>query len=159
MHFSADEVFQMAQQIEKNGAEFYKKAAGVFSDDKNKKLLLDLVKMEEAHLRDFTEMRESFKEDLDIVVDPDDISGAYLSAISNGNVFKVDSDPCEIIKPNSNIIEILKKAIELEKNSIIFYIGLKDLVGSKNSKKKIESIIQQEQRHIVMLNDRMLEEC
>jgi rubrerythrin len=104
-------------------------------------------------------MRETFQEAFDVLVDPDNVSGAYLSAISGGNVFKVDSDPCEIIKPDSNILDILKKAIELEKNSIIFYIGLKELVGSKSSKKKIESIIQQEQRHIVMLNDRMLEEC
>lgn len=157
-NFSADEIFQMAMQIERDGARFYHKAADVFSGSDKKSLLESLAKMEENHLRDFTEMREEFQNaQKDSVIDPDDVSAAYLSNIAAGRVFDASSDPCEMIQPDSNLRDILKKAIDLEKNSIVFYIGLKDMVNTKSGKAKVEAIISQELKHIVMLSDKIVE--
>lgn len=154
--FSPDEIFQIAQQIERNGAAFYQKASKVFSQPERKKLFDELVKMEERHLEDFTVLREEFfDESRDTVFDINDESTLYLQAIANGNVFSPDNDPCEFINSDSKVKDILKRAIEMEKNSIIFYIGLKDMVPSKPGKRKVEAIIQQELKHILMLSERI----
>lgn len=154
--FSADEVYQMAQEMERNGMAYYSKAADVFSDPEQKKMFQDLVKMEEKHLEDFTAMRDQFHDDNDdMVIDIDNQSGMYLAAITDGTVFDVKEDPTEFIKPDSDIVTILKKAIELEKNSIIFYIGLKDSVPTKSGKEKVEAIIQQEIGHIAKISDKI----
>ena len=38
--FNAFEIFEMAEEIERNGAEFYREAAGRSSDEETKKVLL-----------------------------------------------------------------------------------------------------------------------
>ncbi|MBW2641051.1 MAG: rubrerythrin, partial [Deltaproteobacteria bacterium] len=60
--FNADEIFEMAIRIENNGAAFYRKAASLQSDDKNKKFLEGLAKMEDQHKKIFTELRTTLKE-------------------------------------------------------------------------------------------------
>ena len=47
--FSANEVFEMAEQIERNGALFYKSAAEGTTDRSAKDFLLGLSAMEEQH--------------------------------------------------------------------------------------------------------------
>ena len=39
LYFNADEVFEMAEDIERQGAAFYSKAAGLFSDTDIKNML------------------------------------------------------------------------------------------------------------------------
>ncbi|MBT8356834.1 MAG: rubrerythrin, partial [Deltaproteobacteria bacterium] len=47
--------------------------------------------------------------------------------------------------------EIITTAIGLEKDSILFYLGLRDLVPPKFGRDKIDDIIREERKHIVQL--------
>jgi rubrerythrin len=60
--FNADEIFEMAIRIEKNGAAFYQKAEGLQADAKNQKFLEGLANMEDRHQGIFTEMRTTLTE-------------------------------------------------------------------------------------------------
>ncbi|THB73111.1 MAG: rubrerythrin, partial [Desulfobacteraceae bacterium] len=51
-----------------------------------------------------------------------------------------------------SIEDIVKLAIMLEKESILFYLGIKDLVPPKYGQDKIDDIIREEQKHIIQLN-------
>jgi len=55
--FSADDVFEMAEQLEKNGAKFYRQAAADVSGDEAKTLLKELAAMEDDHEKTFAAMR------------------------------------------------------------------------------------------------------
>ena len=55
MPFNADEVFEMAEQIERNGARFYRTAAEKFPEVNP--LLLELAAMEDKHEKTFAAMR------------------------------------------------------------------------------------------------------
>ena len=55
--FNADEVFEMAEQMERNGAKFYRDAAENTADPSNKEMLIGLSKMEETHEKMFASMR------------------------------------------------------------------------------------------------------
>ncbi len=47
---------------------------------------------------------------------------------------------------------IVNFALEIENNSIVFYLGLKDLIPARLGPDKIDKIIREEMRHIVWLN-------
>ena len=51
-----------------------------------------------------------------------------------------------------SITEIVDIAIGLEKESILFYIGLKDMIPPRYGQEKLEKIIKEEQKHVVQLN-------
>jgi rubrerythrin len=150
--FNADDIFEIAIQIEENGAAFYKKAAGSIADDHYKKFLLDLATMEVFHKKTFSDMRAALteKEKKPTVFDPLDESVLYMKSLADMRVFyKKETDL-------SSIESILKSAIEAEKDSIIFYLGMKDLVPEKLGKDKIDSIIQEEKKHSQMLGSELL---
>ena len=51
--------------------------------------------------------------------------------------------------------EILKTAIGLEKDSIVFYTGIREMVSEKMGKNKVNDIINEEIGHIVDLSNQL----
>lgn len=151
--FNADEVFEMAEQIEINGASFYKKAAEKFQNKEGKEMLLLLADQEAQHLVIFREMRQSLsdKEKENAAFDPDKTASAYLKALAEHNVFKEDKKIVEDLSEE----EIIKTAIVLEKESIAFYLGMKDYMPQKLGKNKLDDIIKEEMRHVVFLVEKL----
>ena len=49
--FNADEVMEMAEQLERNGARFYREASERVADSPTRIMLLQLSMMEEEHER------------------------------------------------------------------------------------------------------------
>ena len=146
--FNADEVFEMAEQMERNGEKFYKSAAATIDDETHKKLLLELAAMEVDHEKTFKAMRSDLKaaEKSATVFDPEGDAALYLRALVDTRVFfekKVDVSSME---------SILKAAIEAEKDSIVFYLGMKNAVPDKLGKDRIEGIIKEEMGHIRLLS-------
>lgn len=155
MPFNADEIFEMAQQIERNGAKFYRAAAKKISS--LKETLLELANMEDEHLKTFTDMRSNLSaaEKEPLVFDPDSQAAMYLQVMANGHVFDVKTDPTRQLTGKKTAEDILKMAIGLEKDSIVFYSALKESVSRKAGKDKVEAIIAEEMSHIVILGDKL----
>lgn len=155
--FNAIEIFEIAERIERNGVQFYRKAAEGFSDQDLRQTLLDLANMEAEHEETFANMRKqiSHKERELITFDPEDEMTLYLQAIANGHVFDLRKDPSEQLTGKETVEDILKLAIEAEKDSIVFYIGLNNFIPAKAGKDKVEEIIKEEMDHIVVLNQRL----
>ena len=61
MLFNADEVFEMAEQIERNGAKFYRRAAEGAGDPHERDLLNELADWEETHQRVFAAIRAAYR--------------------------------------------------------------------------------------------------
>ncbi len=146
--FNSDEVFEIAIQIEKNGAKFYKKAAQIVTDPYNKDLLLRLSEMEEDHAVTFESMLKEMKSDLGTM---DNEVADYLKAMASGYVFKYNTDPSEAVSDEDSMEDIIGIALGLEKDSIAFYSGLRDIMPEAMGKRKIDAIIKEEYKHIVVL--------
>ena len=151
--FNMDEIFEMAEQIERNGAAFYRNAAKGISDSQSSELLLELAQMEDQHEKTFASLRSQISEDekTSAVFDPDGEAVLYLRALADTRVFfkkKIDTGSLE---------EILKEALTAEKDSIVFYLGMKELVPEKSGKAKIDSIIKEEMGHIKLLGKKLVE--
>jgi rubrerythrin len=151
--FNADEILEMAVQIEKNGEAFYRKAAGLVLEDASQ-VFLDLAEMELGHIKIFSDMKDALGEkDKELTVfDPDDISALYLKAMADGNVFDLKKGPTDLLTGTETVQDILRIGLEAEKNSIIFYVGLKDIVSAALGKDKVEAIIKEEMSHVSLLN-------
>lgn len=151
--FNADEIFEMAEEIERNGAEFYREAAKNSTDEKIKQMLLDMAVMEDGHLRTFEEMRKELgpREKEAIVFDPDNESALYLQVMADARGYEGKVSLADKLTGNETPEEILNIAIDAEKNSVVFYVGLKDLVSERAGKDKVEAIIKEEVGHIAVL--------
>src|SRR4030042_3366943 len=60
--FNAFEAFEIAEQIERNGVRFYRKAAEMFDDARVSGLFLKLAEWEKAHEELFADMRTQLSE-------------------------------------------------------------------------------------------------
>ena len=61
--YNAKDILEMAIQIEKNGAVFYRNAAESLANTSHKQLLLDLASMEDQHEQIFDDMKASLSEE------------------------------------------------------------------------------------------------
>ena len=150
--FNVDEVFEMAEQLERNGAKFYRTAAESVSDPAEKQLLTELAGMEDEHEKTFAALRKTLSgsDRQNTVFDPMDESGQYLRALADTQVFfKKELDM-------SSMKSVLKGAIVAEKDSIVFYLGMKDVVPDGLGKDKIEAIIKEEMGHIRQLSKKLI---
>jgi len=150
--FNADDVFEVAEQLERNGAKFYQDVAGQVEDEENKTFLTGLSKMELEHEKTFTAMRQELKgkEKESTVFDPEGEAELYLRALADTRVFfekQIDTATME---------GILKAAIQAEKDSIVFYMGMKEVVPEDLGGAKLEKIIHEEMSHLKMLSDKLL---
>jgi rubrerythrin len=153
IEFNADEIFEIAEQIERNGAKFYRAAAKNIDDIDKKNFLIRLAEMEDEHEQTFKTMRSQLTQDEKIVTtfDPEGESEKYLRALADTRVFyekKIDTTSLE---------DIFKTAITAEKDSIVFYLGMKDVIPEHLGKQKLDGIIKEEMSHIRLLSKELLE--
>ena len=150
--FNADDVFEMAEQLERNGGKFYRTAAEGASDPKNKEFLMQLAAMEDEHEKTFITMRAelSAKEKESTVFDPEGEAALYLRALADTRVF---------FEKDINVgdmEDILKSAITAEKDSIVFYPGMKEAVSEDLGGDRIDNIIKEEMGHIKLLSKKLV---
>jgi len=152
--FNAKEVFEMAIRIEENGAAFYRKAAGLQSDESNRDLLNKLATMEDAHKVSFVDMQQHVTEaeQRKTVFDPNNELSLYLNAMADLHGGEGSPAAADALTGKETMEEIVATAIGLEKESILFYLGLRDFVPPKLGRDKIDEIIKEERKHIAQLN-------
>lgn len=151
--FNAFEVFEIAEQIERNGTNFYIRAAELFDDPDICQMFLRLAEWEKEHELTFARMKQQLPEQSlqastseadDLLPDPRIMAGLA--------VFGIRSEPVEVLRGRQEKTDIIRRAVEKEKDSIVFYHGLKEFVPAGADKDKIDDIIKEEMRHIVILD-------
>ncbi len=151
--FNANEIFEMAEEIERNGAEFYRQAAEKAADKETKQMLLDMAVMEDGHLKTFEEMRNqlSGQEKGWTIFDPDNQSVLYLQEMADARGYEGKITPTKELTGNETTKEIIEIALNSENESVVFYLSLKALVPVKAGRDKVEAIIIEELSHITTL--------
>lgn len=151
--FNANDIFEIAKQIEINGAKFYREAANRVEEEKHKNFLLGLAEMEDSHEKIFEKMQKDLSEDqtAQTAFDPEDENALYLKALADTRVF------FEKDQPETSMKGILKSAIAAEKDSIAFYLGMKELVSASHGRSRVDEIIKEEMSHIKLLAGTLIE--
>lgn len=150
---TADDVFTMAVRIEENGSAFYRGTAKLADDPQVKKLFEELALMEEGHIVAFKTLRSELPGAFpaDAVWDPEGLAESYLQATADTHIFTVEV-ASERIKRVKNPMEALDVALQFEKDSVSFFLGMKEVLPDPAGKGEIDKLIYQEMDHIRMLS-------
>jgi len=152
--FSADEVLQMAEQIERNGQEFYRNASSIVDDFEMSRLLADLAEWEKGHESLFASMRKELTEDekAKTAIDPYCESALYLKSMADDHLFTQQTvESIQTLLLDNKPLDIIDIAIRFEKDSLLFFLGLERLVSPRLGKERIFEVIDEEIGHIAYL--------
>ncbi len=150
---TADDVFAMGVRIEENGKAFYDGAAEKANNPDTKKLFEDLAEMEAGHIQLFRVLRGNLSEALakPSVWDPEGLAESYLQATADTHIFTTEA-VTDRLKDVKTPLEALDMALQFEKDSVAFFLGMKDILPDDKSKSEIDELIDQEKDHIRMLS-------
>jgi len=150
--FNAAEVYEMGEEIERNGEHFYRKAVELTENAELKDMLMCLADQERDHIALFRELREKLPPAASSTspLDDDDVS-LYLQSLADSKVFKTSEDVDRVLGQAKTIEEILDLALRFEKDSILFFQWARDLTREDWGKEKIDELIEEEKKHIAQL--------
>jgi len=146
--YSIAEVIEQAIQTEKLGYELYLKMAERFEkDEKLKQLFETLAAKEHEHEQTFSDLKDKVN---DRRVENWEEVSKYLRAIVESEFFLGSQKSLPSIDNLQNIEDAVKYAIGFEKETLLYYHGIRELVREKNI---VAKLIEEEKSHIVWLND------
>lgn len=147
--FSASEVVEIGIQIEKNGMDFYNTLAKQANEAKAKEVFSYLAGEEEKHIQAFQGILGETKGYEPQGLDSDTYF-SYMNALASDHVFTQANKGADIAKAIQNDAQAIDKGIGFERDSIIFYEGMKKVVPDYGQK-IVEGLIKQEQKHLMQL--------
>lgn len=139
--FSADEVFQIALELEQTGQVFYEAVAIGCKDRLAAELFRRLAQQEAEHYNRFQKMRQS----LAGAPEPMTWEGLeFAQALINQRVIP-DPRQARAAAAGATPRQALDLAIQMEKDSVLFYNEMVQVM--RNDAAAIQVIIQEEKRH------------
>jgi len=154
---SGSEAVELGIEIEKNGFDFYSILAGKINDPALGPIFSLLAKEEENHITVFKKILNSFS-DKGPGVSVGDEYFSYINSLSKQYVFTEKLKGREIAKKIVTALEALNLGIGFEKDSIIFYEGIKAIVPD-DEKSVVAELILQEEKHLKRLLDYKKRTC
>jgi rubrerythrin len=160
VELTAQEVLDIADKIERNGARFYRKAAVLCDHAETSRLFVKLAQWEARHVEIFRRMKEELaKQSRDVDrVSLEQRNGADAAVLAGLAVFGIRPDPADELTGRETRADIVRTAIEKEKDSIVYYTGLKDFVPRDADKETVGNIIGEEMKHVRILIELLQQE-
>lgn len=152
--YDAEDVFQMAVQMEESGKSFYDLIARECDNQAVTELCSRLSAEEQKHLDKFQAMREAAKTRPDVWRPPAEKMG-FIRAIVEEQVVPLLAEGRKIAK-DGDVAEVLDTAIQMEKDSVFFYVELLGLLDAADAA-AVSRIIEEERRHEQELSEARLD--
>ena len=146
---TVQQVIQTAIRAEELGINYYSELAKRFSKYEDLRHILEqLAKDEVEHKRQFSEMLRNVGNDKFDIKEED---AEFMRGVDISKFF----DGMETVGANVKPIAVLARAYAFEKESVLFYLGLRDIMG-KNA--QLDEIIRIEKSHVTKLMQYVLED-
>ncbi len=152
---TAKDILAMAQQVEADAAEFYAKAAEATSSPRAKALLERLAAFESDHEHIFSGMREHLEEHLETLAEAEETEEESSPLLTRHLASGVDDHLEELFEADMSAKDILKKAIEFEKDTIVFFTGLRTMLKAPEDQHRIDALIREELGHVLQLTSEL----
>ena len=149
--FSGRELINIAIGIEINGLAFYEALLKVEKDTIARGAYKYLANMEEQHIKTFQSMLNTVGDEVhpEIYTEEYDL---YLKALIDSAVFTNDQVAREMAENARGSAEAIQIALGAEKESILFYYEMRDLVHER-ARETVDKIIEEEKSHLKRLSD------
>jgi rubrerythrin len=147
--FSGSEIIELGIEIEKNGRDFYNILARQSEFKEAGKIFKFLAEQEGQHIIVFAKILDSFEKNRQQPLYPDEYL-AYMNSLASKQVFTQKKTGDRIAKNIAGLKEAIDAGIGFERDSILFYQGIKKIVPSKQ-RSAVRALIFQERRHLEKL--------
>lgn len=148
---SGDEIINLAIDIEKRGIAFYDIMARTAENNATREAFRYLVEMERGHVRTFQNMLGDVGKP-QLSQDHAQSNAVYLQALADSAVFTEDMATGETAAQVASDIGALELGISAERDSILFYYELRDILAEPLDS-EINKIIDEEKTHLSQLSD------
>jgi len=150
--FTSSELIEVALGIERNGAAYYSSLAESATDASLKDTYYHLADMEREHIKIFQNLLDSAgKYQPPYAGEAAEEYEQYLKALVDSTVFTDDKVARQMAQKAANPAEAIQLALGAEKDSILFYSEMRDLVP-KQDRPIIDKIINEEKSHMRQLS-------
>jgi len=150
--FSGNELIEVALGIERNGIAYYSSLAKSTTDASLRGTYHHLADMEREHIKIFQKMLGSAgKYKPTYAGATEEEYELYLKALVDSAVFIDDKIARQMAQRASSPAEAIQIALGAEKDSILFYSEMRDLVP-KQDRPTIDGIIKEEKSHVRQLS-------
>ncbi len=155
--FNSGEVFQAAIEIEKNGLNFYTRARQAVSDPEIVELFTSLARDEVEHKKRFEAILSEMPEELKrpTVSDPDQEIDLYIRSLADQHVFGSKEKQAGLPANLVTVEDALKLALQFEKDSVIFYLGLQEATCEGRARDLVALLVKEELQHVRRLSLQM----
>jgi rubrerythrin len=145
--FTAIEAIEMAMKIERNGEVFYNEAAAKSTDPEVKTLFEDLAVQERGHYQTFEEMLQGTQPALELPAEEHDQYETYVQVALENALFAGPDKALDLARQAEGREVALRAAIGFEKDTLLFYYDLRDMVNEAD-RETISRIIREEKKHV-----------
>ena len=149
--FSGSEIVELGINIEENGRDFYNNLAKQSKSKRAKEVFEFLAGEEERHIKVFQGLLAKTTAYEPAGLDADEYS-AYMSTLAGEYIFTKKDQGGKIAKAIKSDGEAIDKGIGFEKDSVVFYQGIKKTVPDYD-RKIIDELIFQEESHLLRLTE------
>jgi len=150
--FSGDEIIEMAVKTEETGYTFYNLASENATSDKLKDLFAYLAKEELKHKEAYLALTDAIGETAQgLPIDWEEMS-LYVKAMTDSSFFLGGDKNINLATMSSNEKEAVDFAIGFEKDTLLFFYHLRDIVKETN-RPVVDGIINEEKVHIQKLSE------
>lgn len=148
--FAGSEIVELGIQIEKNGRDFYNTLIAKSKNQKARDIFKYLAGEEEKHIATFQKILNSVQKYEPQEAFPGEYF-AYMNALAGEYVFTQKDKGSQIAKDTKSDKEAVGLGIGFEKDSIIFYEGMKKVVPQRDYR-LLDELVAQEQDHLRKLS-------
>lgn len=145
------ELIDVAVGIEKSGATFYEYMLNTTHDLRAQVMFKYLAEMEREHVTVFQKLR-SASSDYDSPISSSEEYAVYLDALVKSAVFSGEMAARKMAEKVTKESDAVDIAIRAEKDSILFYTAIKELVRRTDAE-VIDRIAQEERAHLTQLSE------
>jgi rubrerythrin len=151
--FSGEDLVRIAVQNEDTGYDFYTMAGDRAKSPKMKEFFGYLAHQEKVHKEKFLELAEGIRNSGQ-PGEPSDRGevGLYIKAMTDSHLFSGEDRSIVMAAKAADEISAVEFAIGFEKDTLLFFYQLADLVHSMH-KPLVQTIINEEKEHIRRLSE------
>lgn len=149
--FNAAEIIDIGIEKEKKRRDFYALVAETYQDKDMKDLFTKLKNWEEAHIKKFTEIRNTANQDLSATESFAGEFKIYMDSLVDNMLYK-DISPKIFNDKVKSPLSAIQYGIMFEKDAILFFLELLPYMDAHN-KEAVESLINEEKQHLIYLNE------
>ena len=152
--FDINDIVEMAVRMEQNGYAFYNKALQRAElDNKIRSILTTLRDDEKEHEKIFRALRDKINNN-EIKQNTNwEEAQFYMESIVKTHVFYEPDKAIQMAQKSENATDLIKYAIQFEKDTILFFYSLSKYVKGQKAEKILDAIINEEMKHIGKLQE------